>query len=96
MTCVNLFCNRTGDALGKETSKTLDYLLFESGYNRRVRPLNQPDQPVLVNVNLDIRSLGPVDEMNEIYSLDCYFRQSWVDKRLSYNTKGLDGLALNW
>ena len=30
----------------------------------------------------DFRSMGPVDEMNEVYFLDCYFRQSWVDKRL--------------
>ena len=28
------------------------------------------------------RSMGPVDEMNEVYSLDCYFRQTWIDKRL--------------
>ena len=29
-----------------------------------------------------VRSMGPVDEMNEVYSLDCYFRQTWMDKRL--------------
>ena len=50
--------------------------------------------------------------MNEVYSLDCYFRQTWMDKRLrytslppcnlvsgshcSYNTSGLQELALNW
>ena len=93
LTCFSL---RSGDALGKETSKTLDYLLFESGYNRRVRPSTEADSPVVVNVNLDIRSMGPVDEMSEVYSLDCYFRQSWQDKRLGYNTNGLDELALNW
>ena len=59
-----------------------------------------------------VRSMGPVDEMNEVYSLDCYFRQTWMDKRLrytplpprslvprshcSYNTSGLQELALNW
>ena len=90
------FSLRSGDALGKETSKTLDYLLFESGYNRRVRPSTEADSPVVVNVNLDIRSMGPVDEMNEVYSLDCYFRQTWLDRRLSYSTGGLDELALNW
>ena len=75
---------RSGASLGQETSKTLDYLLFESGYNRRVRPDNGRGEPVVVNVNLAIRSMGPVDEMNEKYSLDCYFRQTWMDKRLRY------------
>ena len=39
---------------GQETSKTLDYLLSESGYNRRVRP-DSGVKPVQVNVNLAIR-----------------------------------------
>ena len=76
-----------------------------------MRP-NNDGGPVEVNVNLAIRSMGPVDEMNEVYSLDCYFRQTWMDKRLrylysretssikevnfSYNTSGLNELALNW
>ena len=47
---------RSGASLGKETSKTLDYLLFESGYNRRVRP-DSGGGPVEVNVNLAIRYL---------------------------------------
>merc|ERR1711892_785937 len=82
---------RSGAALGKETSQTLDYLLSESGYNRRIRPTNDGG-PVAVNVNLAIRSMGPVDENREAYSLDCYFRQSWLDRRLSYNTSGLSEL----
>ena len=49
----SLIC-RNGASLGEETSKTLDYLLFESGYNRRVRP-NNGAGPVVVNVNLAIR-----------------------------------------
>ena len=47
---------RSGASLGQETSKTLDYLLFESGYNRRVRP-DSGGGPVEVNVNLAIRYL---------------------------------------
>ena len=31
-------CFRSGKALEHETSRTLDYLLTESGYNKRVRP----------------------------------------------------------
>ena len=44
--------------MGKETSTTLDYLLSESGYDRKLRPVNDGG-PVQVNVNLAIRSMGP-------------------------------------
>ena len=30
------------------------------------------------------RSMGPVDDSKEAYSLDAYFRQSWTDKRLRF------------
>ena len=40
--------------MGRETSQTLDYLLSESGYNRRLRPVNDGG-PVVVNVNMAIR-----------------------------------------
>ena len=52
---------------------------------------------VPVTINLSIRSMGPVSEDKEAYSLDCYFRQSWVDDRLRFNaTSGVTELALNW
>ena len=28
------------------------------------------------------RSMGPIDESQERYTLDCYFRQNWRDERL--------------
>ena len=49
-----------------------------------------------VEINLSIRSMGPVDESRMAYSLDCYFRQVWYDERLKYNASGIDELALNW
>lgn len=50
-----------------------------------------------VTINLSIRSMGPVDENRRAFSLDCYFRQSWVDDRLRYNNTGnVEELALNW
>ena len=52
--------------------------------------------PVKVVVNLSIRSMGPVDEGRMAYSLDCYFRQSWFDNRLTFNATGISELALNW
>jgi gamma-aminobutyric acid receptor subunit alpha len=49
-----------------------------------------------VDINMAVRSIGPIDEINQVYSLDCYFRQSWSDPRLRFNTTGVDQLALNW
>ena len=50
---------------------------------------------------MQVRSMGPISEMDMVkatldhfnlfnayyqsYSMDCYFRQSWVDKRLSFS-----------
>ncbi|XP_052132513.1 gamma-aminobutyric acid receptor alpha-like [Frankliniella occidentalis] len=31
-----------------------------------------------------VRSMGPISEVDMTYSMDCYFRQSWVDRRLAF------------
>ncbi|KFM76355.1 Gamma-aminobutyric acid receptor alpha-like protein, partial [Stegodyphus mimosarum] len=38
--------------------------------------------------------MGPVSEVDMSYSMDCYFRQSWVDRRLAYTSK-MPTLALS-
>ena len=65
-------------------SNTLEILLDKDRYNRQMRPpgQDQNSSPVQVQINMAIRSMGPVDEVRELFSLDCYFRQSWTDKRL--------------
>lgn len=40
--------------------------------------------PTVVRTNMLIRSMGPVSELDMDYSMDCYFRQSWRDSRLSF------------
>ncbi|KAK2148946.1 hypothetical protein LSH36_474g04060 [Paralvinella palmiformis] len=56
-------------------------------YERRVRPgisgMFGPPTKILVDVN--IRSMGPISEVDMTYSMDAYFRQTWVDKRLCFN-----------
>ena len=49
-----------------------------------------------VEVNVAIRSMGPVDEMSQTIQLDCYFRQFWEDKRLKFNGTKLTELPMNW
>ncbi|XP_037908522.1 gamma-aminobutyric acid receptor alpha-like isoform X2 [Hermetia illucens] len=41
-----------------------------------------------------VRSMGPISEVDMTYSMDCYFRQSWVDKRLAFEG-AQDTLALS-
>ncbi|ESP02704.1 hypothetical protein LOTGIDRAFT_138000 [Lottia gigantea] len=43
------------------------------------------DGPVIVHADILLRSMGPISELDMVYSLDCYFRQTWVDQRLSLN-----------
>ncbi|GFG34073.1 hypothetical protein Cfor_01961, partial [Coptotermes formosanus] len=39
--------------------------------------------PAIIEVDIMVRSMGPISEM-DTYSMDCYFRQSWVDRRLAF------------
>uniref|UniRef100_A0A1B0GMY0 Neurotransmitter-gated ion-channel ligand-binding domain-containing protein n=1 Tax=Phlebotomus papatasi TaxID=29031 RepID=A0A1B0GMY0_PHLPP len=41
-----------------------------------------------------VRSMGPISEVDMTYSMDCYFRQSWVDRRLAFHA-AQDTLALS-
>ena len=46
--------------------------------------------------------MGPISEIDMTYSMDCYLRQSWVDKRLAFSGKhkslalGIDLLRKIW
>lgn len=81
--------------LSSQISTILD-TLFDNGYDRQIRP-QLGGQPLEVTVNIVIRSMGPVDEQKQTFSLDCYFRQYWKDERLKYNaTNSLDELPMNW
>ncbi|KAG8201342.1 hypothetical protein JTE90_016819 [Oedothorax gibbosus] len=73
-------------------SDLLDSLL--EGYDYHLRPgVGGPATQVLVDI--EVRSMGPVSEVDMSYSMDCYFRQSWVDRRLAYKSKKMSTLALS-
>ena len=78
---------RSGKALAADVSSTLDSLLDKGRYNKEMRPpgVLEDKHPITVSLNLAIRSMGPVDEVKNVFSLDCYFRQSWMDKRLRWD-----------
>ncbi|KRX42720.1 Glutamate-gated chloride channel [Trichinella murrelli] len=78
------------------------------GYDWRVRPrgLNAsiPEQcevllldtggPVIVNVNIMMRSISKVDDVNMEYSVQFTFREQWVDSRLAYKNMVSSGVAM--
>jgi len=86
---------RSGKEVALQVSDTLDILLVKQGYNKQMRP-DDGGKPVEVELNMAVRTIGPIDETKEVFSLDCYFRQSWFDPRLKFNTSGINQLALNW
>nr|XP_012149539.1 PREDICTED: gamma-aminobutyric acid receptor alpha-like [Megachile rotundata] len=72
-------------------SELLDNLL--RGYDNSVRP-DFGGPPTTVEVDIMVRSMGPISEVDMTYSMDCYFRQSWVDRRLAFQG-GKETLALS-
>lgn len=64
--------------------------LMNQGYDWRVRPpgtnLSIPGShgPVVVNVNMLIRSISKIDDVNMEYSVQLTFREEWIDGRLAY------------
>ena len=52
----------------------------------------------LLQVNIFIRSMGPIDESLQKFTFDCYFRQFWTDRRLAFNNSNADFkvIIINW
>ncbi|XP_044729763.1 gamma-aminobutyric acid receptor alpha-like [Chrysoperla carnea] len=69
----------------KNISTLLNNLL--RGYDNSVRP-DFGGPPAIVEVDIMVRSMGPISEVDMTYSMDCYFRQSWVDRRLAFQGNG--------
>ncbi|ODM96202.1 Gamma-aminobutyric acid receptor alpha-like, partial [Orchesella cincta] len=66
----------------RNVSELLDNLL--RGYDNSIRP-DFGGAPTIVEINIMVRSMGPISEVDMTYSMDMYFRQSWIDKRLAYS-----------
>ncbi|XP_076348120.1 gamma-aminobutyric acid receptor subunit alpha-6-like [Tachypleus tridentatus] len=86
--------NSAGDVL-LNTSLLLDTLLSEEKYDRKLRPgFGGPAVEILTDI--EIRSFGSISETDMVYSMDCYFRQTWWDKRLKFQSANLDVLSMDW
>ncbi|XP_036319098.1 gamma-aminobutyric acid receptor subunit alpha-2-like [Rhagoletis pomonella] len=72
----------SSDMLSRNISIILENLL--KSYEQSQLPTHGQGVPTVVRTNILIRSMGPVSELDMDYSMDCYFRQYWRDKRLSF------------
>ncbi|KOX68119.1 Gamma-aminobutyric acid receptor subunit alpha-6 [Melipona quadrifasciata] len=70
------------DIVSRNITMVLDNLLMN--YENNQLPTHGKGTPTVVKTNILIRSMGPVSELDMDYSMDCYFRQSWRDSRLSF------------
>ncbi|XP_037087543.1 gamma-aminobutyric acid receptor alpha-like [Pollicipes pollicipes] len=64
------------------------------GYDSNLRP-DFGGPPTVVEVDIQLKSMGPISETDLTYSMNCFFRQSWVDRRLAFDGVGLDVLSLS-
>ncbi|PIC27400.1 hypothetical protein B9Z55_019667 [Caenorhabditis nigoni] len=86
-----------GEGEGDASSDTeIIKKLLGKGYDWRVRPpginLTIPGThgAVIVTVNMLIRSISKIDDVNMEYSVQLTFREEWVDGRLAYGLPGDD------
>ncbi|PSN48891.1 hypothetical protein C0J52_09672 [Blattella germanica] len=86
--------NQDPRELSKVVTSTLDNLLDRSRYDKRIRP-DFGGPPAIITVNMHIKSMGPVSETDQNYVMDCYFRQTWYDRRLVFNYTGQNGYTTN-
>ncbi|KAM7000749.1 gamma-aminobutyric acid receptor subunit alpha-4 isoform 5-T5 [Tautogolabrus adspersus] len=60
----------------------LDRLL--DGYDNRLRPGFAAGSVTEVKTDIYVTSFGPVSDVDMEYTMDVFFRQTWVDQRLMY------------
>lgn len=75
----------------KSNVQVLYDLMTKKSYNKHVRPYGESNNgPVNVEVDLFIRSISNLNEINMEYSTQITLRQKWFDERLSYgNNKSI-------
>ncbi|KAG5682912.1 hypothetical protein PVAND_012230 [Polypedilum vanderplanki] len=72
----------------KQVSRNISLVLENllKSYENSQLPTHAEGTPTKIRTNILIRSMGPVSEKAMDYSMDCYFRQYWRDKRLSFKS----------
>uniref|UniRef100_A0AAV2JAU1 Gamma-aminobutyric acid (GABA) A receptor, alpha 6b n=1 Tax=Knipowitschia caucasica TaxID=637954 RepID=A0AAV2JAU1_KNICA len=91
ITCLVLSCYSTSGVWGNQHSDTSIYLdnitrildRLLDGYDNRLRP--GFGGPVTeVKTDIFVTSFGPVSDVEMEYTMDVFFRQTWIDERLKF------------
>ncbi|XP_058802224.1 glutamate-gated chloride channel isoform X6 [Phymastichus coffea] len=74
----------------EKEKQVLDDILGPGSYDARIRPsgVNGTDGPVLVMINVFLRSISKIDDYFMEYSVQLTFREQWIDERLKFNDVG--------
>ncbi|XP_015786433.1 glutamate-gated chloride channel-like isoform X1 [Tetranychus urticae] len=75
----------------EQEKKILDSIIGQGAYDRRIRPsgLNasaegDSDGPCIVSINIYLRSISKISDLDMEYSVQITFREEWKDSRLVY------------
>nr|XP_018905083.1 PREDICTED: gamma-aminobutyric acid receptor alpha-like isoform X2 [Bemisia tabaci] len=82
-------------AFGANVTNVLDNMLSPASYNKNIRP-NIKGNPVTISVNMYIKSIGAISDNDEEFTMDLYFRQSWLDSRLKFRLHGVEEISMSW
>ncbi|XP_069129302.1 gamma-aminobutyric acid receptor subunit alpha-6-like [Argopecten irradians] len=76
----------------ENVTRLLNQLL--TNYHKEVRPGFGGD-PLRIETDILVRSMGPVLETEMSYSMQCYLRQRWHDERLKFNLENITKVTLS-
>ncbi|CAD5206774.1 unnamed protein product [Bursaphelenchus okinawaensis] len=88
-----LFYALGGLAAGTQDSiRLFDDLMFD--YNNHLRPATRPLNQTVVHVRLSLSQIIEMDEINQVMMCAVWLRQTWNDRRLSWNPKEYGNIDL--
>uniref|UniRef100_A0AAN0N7B7 Glutamate-gated chloride ion channel n=1 Tax=Polyphagotarsonemus latus TaxID=1204166 RepID=A0AAN0N7B7_9ACAR len=85
-------CTVRGTANKRAAEKRiLDSIIGHGKYDSRIRPSGvnstlEKDGPCNVTVNIFVRSIGKISDLDMEYSIQITFREQWNDSRLEFNS----------
>ena len=82
--CISLCLLGIGSVWANVEETNLRNLLF-SNYNPKVRPVENIDDSLTVQMGLALQNIESFDQMQESITLNAWIRQTWNDYRLSWD-----------
>ncbi|CAH1254222.1 CHRNA7 [Branchiostoma lanceolatum] len=78
--------------VGQFTAAPLREKLLEN-YDRRVRPVRDQNTPVTLDVDVALRQVVDLNELQEVFTTLLWLRLYWTDELLQWNASQYDGLT---